>query len=119
MPQQWFERMATIKTYEQDASAMGRINAWNMAFNLAKDRPLGGGFDAFQWDMFAALRAGSRRRPRLAQHLFRSPGRARLRRPWAVPALGLMTWLTASWVIRQAAATRRTAGPPISPRWCR
>jgi len=44
MPEAWWERMNTIKTYEEDASAMGRINAWNMAFNLAKDRLFGGGF---------------------------------------------------------------------------
>jgi putative inorganic carbon (HCO3(-)) transporter len=36
--------MNTIKTYEQDSSALGRINAWTMAFNIAKDRPMGAGF---------------------------------------------------------------------------
>lgn len=46
MPQEWYDRMGTIKTYEQDESAMGRINAWHTAFNLAKDQPLGGGFEA-------------------------------------------------------------------------
>lgn len=44
MPDTWWERMHTIKTYEQDGSAMGRINAWTMAWNLASDRFLGGGF---------------------------------------------------------------------------
>jgi probable O-glycosylation ligase (exosortase A-associated) len=44
MPQEWFDRMETIKTYQSDASATGRINAWHMAVNMAKDRPLGGGF---------------------------------------------------------------------------
>lgn len=53
MPQQWTERMETIQTYEQDGSAMGRINAWWFAFNLANDRPIvGGGFRAFQPDLF-------------------------------------------------------------------
>ena len=52
-PEAWFARMSTIQTYEQDGSAMGRINAWWFAFNLAKSRPLfGGGFDAFTPDMF-------------------------------------------------------------------
>src|SRR6266496_4037422 len=41
MPQQWFDRMNTIGSYDQDASAMGRINAWHMAYNLAKDRLVG------------------------------------------------------------------------------
>jgi len=48
MPEQWMERMDTISDYEEDASAMGRINAWWFAFRLAEDRPLvGGGFQSF------------------------------------------------------------------------
>ncbi len=53
MPAQWFERMQTIQTYEQDESAMGRINAWGFAVNLANARPLvGGGFQTFTEDLF-------------------------------------------------------------------
>jgi probable O-glycosylation ligase (exosortase A-associated) len=53
MPEEYFERLGTIKTYEQDASAMGRINAWMFAWNLALDRPfVGGGFDTFDPDLF-------------------------------------------------------------------
>jgi len=44
MPEGWTERMNTIGTYEEDASAMGRINAWTMAINIADDRLLGAGF---------------------------------------------------------------------------
>ncbi|MEH6813785.1 MAG: putative O-glycosylation ligase, exosortase A system-associated [Motiliproteus sp.] len=53
MPEQWFDRMDTIETYEEDASAMGRINAWEMATNLAKDRLTGGGFNTWSYEMFA------------------------------------------------------------------
>lgn len=54
MPEKWFDKMATIGTYQQDSSAMGRINAWQFAFNLAKDRPLtGGGFRAFTDEAFS------------------------------------------------------------------
>jgi probable O-glycosylation ligase (exosortase A-associated) len=53
MPESWHARMGTIKTYEQDSSAMGRINAWWMAYYLAKDRFLGGGFECFQRPSFA------------------------------------------------------------------
>ncbi len=52
MPEQWFERMGTIDNYNEDASAMGRINAWHFAFNLAKDNFLGGGFKVFTPKMF-------------------------------------------------------------------
>jgi len=45
MPEKWEERMWSIQKYDQDASSLGRINAWMMAVNLANDRPLvGGGF---------------------------------------------------------------------------
>jgi len=47
-PPKWFERMETIQTYEQDSSAMGRINAWYVAYRLALDHPvLGAGFRPF------------------------------------------------------------------------
>ena len=45
MPDGWMERMNTIGTYEEDPSAMGRINAWSMAINIANDRVLGAGFE--------------------------------------------------------------------------
>ncbi len=48
IPVQWFERIDTIRSYEEDSSVRGRINAWKTALNLAKDRPLiGGGFETF------------------------------------------------------------------------
>jgi probable O-glycosylation ligase (exosortase A-associated) len=52
MPPEWYARMETIKTYQQDASALGRINAWWTAFNVAQDRITGGGFEMFQWPVF-------------------------------------------------------------------
>ncbi|MDJ0710576.1 MAG: putative O-glycosylation ligase, exosortase A system-associated [Woeseiaceae bacterium] len=53
MPDAYFERMGTISSYDQDLSAMGRINAWWFAFNLASDYPItGGGFRAFQDHLF-------------------------------------------------------------------
>jgi probable O-glycosylation ligase (exosortase A-associated) len=48
MPQEWYDRMDSIKNYQQDESALGRINAWHTAFNVAKDRVTGGGFEMFQ-----------------------------------------------------------------------
>jgi probable O-glycosylation ligase (exosortase A-associated) len=53
IPSKWFERMNTIKTYQSDPSAMGRINAWHFAFNVAQERPLtGGGFQVFTKALF-------------------------------------------------------------------
>lgn len=47
MPAAWFERMETMKTYEQDASAMGRLTAWEFAVDMASARITGGGFNSF------------------------------------------------------------------------
>lgn len=48
MPQSWYDRMESIQNYQQDASSLGRINAWHTAFNVAKDRITGGGFEMFR-----------------------------------------------------------------------
>ena len=48
MPQTWHDRMNSMKNHEEDASAIGRIQAWTFAYDLAVERPLvGGGFEAF------------------------------------------------------------------------
>lgn len=53
MPQSWHERMSTIQEYEQDASAMGRINAWKYSLNVANDRLTGAGFESWSFLTFA------------------------------------------------------------------
>jgi putative inorganic carbon (hco3(-)) transporter len=53
MPESWSARMNTIQTYDEDGSALGRINAWWMAFNLANSRFLGGGFEIYTASLFA------------------------------------------------------------------
>ena len=45
IPERWYDRVETIKSFEQDSSAMGRIHAWTFAVKLALDNPiLGGGY---------------------------------------------------------------------------
>jgi probable O-glycosylation ligase (exosortase A-associated) len=49
LPEEWFARMDTIKTYEEDASAQNRMEAWRFAYERALRDPLtGGGFKTFQ-----------------------------------------------------------------------
>jgi putative inorganic carbon (HCO3(-)) transporter len=104
MPDQWGERMDTINTYKEDSSAMGRINAWQMAFNLAKDRPLtGGGFeiyDAQTFERYAPIptdihAAHSIYFQVLGEHGFVGLGLYLL--------LGFLTWRTGSWITRNTA----------------
>ena len=53
MPQEWRDRMGTINTYQEDKSAMGRINAWSFALNAVKDRPIVGlGYQGFTPEAF-------------------------------------------------------------------
>ena len=59
MPEQWYARMNTIGAYDLDNSALGRINAWWTAWNVANDRLFGGGFEMWQdpvFDTFAPVR---------------------------------------------------------------
>lgn len=44
MPDSWWERMETIRDFREDESAMGRINAWIVAWNVATNHFFGGGF---------------------------------------------------------------------------
>jgi probable O-glycosylation ligase (exosortase A-associated) len=103
MPDKWSQRMDTIGTYKSDASAMGRINAWHMAFNLAADRPLvGGGYEITNRISFARWApdpddlhaAHSIYFQALGEHGFVGLGLYL----W----LAFATWRKGSWVIRQA-----------------
>ncbi len=45
MPASWTERMSSIESYQQDGSALGRLQIWNVTWVMAKTRPLtGSGF---------------------------------------------------------------------------
>src|SRR5574340_123711 len=53
LPQSWYDRMDTIRNYQEDGSVQGRLNAWHTAFNVASDRLIGGGFNMFQPPTFS------------------------------------------------------------------
>jgi probable O-glycosylation ligase (exosortase A-associated) len=57
MPESWWDRMGTIKTYEEDSSAMSRLRAWEVAWNVAKGTFVGGG--ANMWNLATYERFGS------------------------------------------------------------
>lgn len=91
MPSEWSERMHTIETYEEDASAMGRIDAWRYAIAVANASPIvGGGFE---------ITAGRRAAHSVYFQLLGEHGYV---------GLGLflllmgMTWQSASWIRRMA-----------------
>ncbi len=53
MPEQYWERIETIQTYQDDPSATGRINTWTTAFRIANDRITGGGYEYYSPRSFA------------------------------------------------------------------
>ena len=61
VPQNWVERMETIRNYQEDGSAMGRLRDWTFNYRLAKERPiLGGGINAYvNTDLFMRLIPGA------------------------------------------------------------
>jgi len=106
MPQQWYDRMSTISDYESDSSAMGRINAWKMAFNMARDRPLGGGFDCFHEYTFALYAPNPEDIHDSHSIYFEVLGDHGFIGLAIFLTLGLMTWRTASWIVARAKRDR-------------
>jgi len=62
MPDSWSDRMDTIKTYESDDSAVGRLDAWRAAWGLAKNYPLGVGFNPNRQELFDSYSGGAKAR---------------------------------------------------------
>ncbi len=49
LPDEWFGRMATLETYEEDSSAMGRIEAWKDGWYHTLSHPfVGAGFEGWR-----------------------------------------------------------------------
>jgi probable O-glycosylation ligase (exosortase A-associated) len=98
MPEEWYERMQTIKSYEEDESAKGRLAAWTMAINLASSRFTGGGFETFQYATFAIYAPEAGRVHDAHSIYFEVLGE----HGWVGLALfvllGVFTWFTASRV---------------------
>ena len=103
MPSEWGERMHTIQTYEQDGSAMGRINAWKFAYNLASDRLIfGGGFECFRgwlFDQYAPTPDDVHDAHNIFFEVLGEHGFVGL---FLYLLLLLFAWRTGSWIIRNA-----------------
>ncbi|MCZ8174287.1 MAG: putative O-glycosylation ligase, exosortase A system-associated [Burkholderiaceae bacterium] len=112
MPESWSERMDTMRTYQEDTSAMSRIWTWMTLFNAAMDHPLRGvGFAADnhavfgmyspqggEWSVFAGrvYVAHSIYFQILGEHGFMGLA--------LFLGLGLATWLSAASIARRAMA---------------
>ena len=102
MPEKWDERMRSIGDYGEDASAQGRINAWMMAFNLATDRPLGGGFHIYTLDVFSRYAPNATDVHSAHSIYFQMLGEHGFVGLFLFLLLWLLVWRDASWIDRQA-----------------
>ncbi|WP_420474447.1 putative O-glycosylation ligase, exosortase A system-associated [Noviherbaspirillum sp. ST9] len=104
MPEKWGERMDTIATYQEDNSAMGRINAWIMAYNLAVDRPLvGGGFEIYDLQTFERYAPVPTDVHAAHSIYFQTLGEHGFVGLVLYLLLGFLTWRSCSWILRNAA----------------
>ncbi len=102
MPQKWEDRMHTIQTYQQDASAQGRLNAWGMAWNLALDRPLvGGGFEIYDKETFARYAPNPKDVHAAHSIYFQILGEHGFVGLFLFMAIGFFTWRSGNWIIRE------------------
>ena len=103
MPEKWHARMMTIETYEEDNSAMGRINAWKMAINLTKDRPIiGGGFEIYNGDIFGRYAPNPRDIHAAHSIYFQVLGEHGYVGLALFMLLGILVWRDSSWIVRKA-----------------
>lgn len=102
MPDSWHERMETIQHYQEDESAMGRINAWHYAINVANDRLFGAGLQSWKVESFGMYAPDP-----LAVHaahsiFFGVLGDCGWIGMFLFIAILIMTWGNLNWVIKRA-----------------
>jgi probable O-glycosylation ligase (exosortase A-associated) len=112
MSQRWEMRMGTITEYEADASATGRINAWWMAWNLAKDNFFGGGFDIYTKEAFAQYAPNPLDVHAAHSIYFQMLGEHGYIGLLLFLLLWWFVWRSAGWLIREGAGNEETL-------WCK
>ena len=104
MPPEWSLRMESINSYQADASAQGRINAWGMAWNLARDRFFGGGFEIYEPTVFAIYAPNPIDLHAAHSIYFQVLGEHGFVGLALYLLLGVLAWRDAAWIIARASA---------------
>lgn len=102
MPAHYWSRMDTIQTYNEDTSAMSRINAWWTAFNVAKSHFFGGGFDYYTWEVVARYAPDPTSLQGAHSIYFQMLGEHGFIGLFLWMAIGVSTWRTCNKMIKQA-----------------
>lgn len=102
LPEHWHERMGTITTYEEDSSAVGRLEVWSLGIDIVMDRPItGGGFETYlhrpAYDLYA---------PEITMRsshsiVFQVLGEHGFVGLLLFVMMGVATWTTGSWIERR------------------
>jgi probable O-glycosylation ligase (exosortase A-associated) len=103
MPESWTARMDTISTYQEDSSALGRLNAWQMAINLGLHRLLGGGFEVSGPLAFAMYAPDPQDVHAAHSIYFQALGEHGAIGLALYLMLGVATWRSAAWIKRHGA----------------
>jgi probable O-glycosylation ligase (exosortase A-associated) len=102
MPDTWWDRMGTMGTYKEDESAMGRFDAWGMAWELAKDKfPFGGGFMVWTRDFFAIYAPMAQQNRAAHSIYFQILGEHGWAGLMLFISIGLTAWFRAGQLIRK------------------
>jgi len=111
MPAEWFTRMDTIFTYQEDGSAMGRINAWWMAWNLASHNLFGGGFEIYNAMLFGLYAPDPSDIHAAHSIYFQILGEHGFIGLFLYLGMGISTWRVAGWLRNHAHENTETL-------WC-
>jgi probable O-glycosylation ligase (exosortase A-associated) len=112
LPEEWFTRMETIETYQEDGSAMGRINAWWVAWGIAKNYVLGVGLNALHPQLFALYSPYPDVKPQVAHSIyFQILGHHGFIGLIIWLSIWISTWSLAGWLRKNAKAIPQAA-------WC-
>jgi putative inorganic carbon (hco3(-)) transporter len=108
-PEQWFKRMGTIETYQDDGSAMSRIHLWQVSLRIAELHPItGGGFrvtfsPTVTNNMLRGTDLGRLTKPRAAHSIYFD---ALSEHGWVGLSLFLMilgySWVNCAWLTRHS-----------------
>ncbi len=107
MPEQWWARMETIQSYEVDDSALGRINAWWNAWNIALDKPFGGGFMIYMPSVFQVYAPDPNRVHAAHSIYFQVLGEHGFVGLFLFLLVGALTWFTSFRLIKAARVDAR------------
>jgi probable O-glycosylation ligase (exosortase A-associated) len=111
MPESWYARMNTIKTYGEDTSALGRLAAWQVAIGLANDKITGAGFRAGLGEYFLKY-LGVEHEGLVAHSIYFEV----LGQHGYIGLLIFVSILVSAW--RCAAAVRKKAAHIPEAQWC-